>query len=431
MLNTTADYTNDASSSAVEPDISETTVTAVIGILSVLSVFGTFGNGLVLYVFSHKVDKVTSTIFILALAGTDFITCILIIPFTVVYIGVNNWLMYDFLCKLYQFLITCNVPLSAFIMVAIGIDRYLCICHPFKHAMTPRRANIAIFSLSMFAFLLGSMTSLIYSVYEPRNVVANDTSEGFVYQTVRPFYNNNNNYNNTIISAGSGLHFHTSSADNSSMVVSPIAEETINKSEQIQYVYTGKCNHNNRLLSQSIIEIYQKVYASFFLIAILIVSVLYALIYRSVIKRRKWRFRQRSMRPSCNEKTVDVSKATHLENNEEVELCTKSATNGLENDHDERANLNHSKKISKSERKDFNRLANIRTAAMLFVVNVVFILAFLPSWLMAHRLIDFNMVVFYMYFVYNVANPVIYAFMNVAFRKELKAVFTRGSKCMR
>ena len=424
MLNTTADYTNDAATSAVESNVSETTVTAVIGILSVLSVFGTFGNGLVLYVFSHKVDKVTSTIFILALAGTDFITCILIIPFTVVYIGLDGLVVYDFVCKLYQFLITCNVPLSAFIMVAIGIDRYLCICHPFKHAMTPRRANIAIFSLSMFAFLLGTLTSLIYNVYEPQNVVSNDTSDGFVYQTVRPLFNNS-------VSASSGLLVHKSSHENNITVVSHVHDETVNKSDRVQYVYTGKCSPNVRLLSQSFVQSYQKVYASFFLIAILIVSVLYALIYRSVIKRRKWRFRQRSMRPSCNEKTVNVTTTVQLDNNEEVELCTKTATNGLENDHDEKANLNHSKKISKSERRDFNRLANIRTAAMLFVVNVVFILAFLPSWLMAHRLIDFNMVVFYMYFVYNVANPVIYAFMNVAFRKELKAVFTKGSKCMR
>jgi cholecystokinin A receptor/hypocretin (orexin) receptor 2 len=65
-------------------------------------------------------------------------------------------------------------------------------------------------------------------------------------------------------------------------------------------------------------------------------------------------------------------------------------------------------------------LANIRTALMLFVVTLVFILAFLPSWLMAHGVVPFHALVFYFYFAYNVCNPIIYAFMNPTFRKELQ-----------
>ncbi|KAL8558022.1 hypothetical protein ACOMHN_049283 [Nucella lapillus] len=67
-------------------------------------------------------------------------------------------------------------------------------------------------------------------------------------------------------------------------------------------------------------------------------------------------------------------------------------------------------------------LANLRTAVMLFVVTVVFVLAFLPSWLMAHGVVHFHAVVFYGYFIYNVSNPIIYAFINPTFRKELKDV---------
>jgi cholecystokinin A receptor/hypocretin (orexin) receptor 2 len=66
--------------------------------------------------------------------------------------------------------------------------------------------------------------------------------------------------------------------------------------------------------------------------------------------------------------------------------------------------------------------ANIRTAAMLFVVTAVFLIAFLPAWLMAHRLLDYNQVIFYMYFVYHTANPFIYAFMNKSFRDDLGKV---------
>nr|KAG5710015.1 hypothetical protein BaRGS_030091 [Batillaria attramentaria] len=96
----------------------------VVCMLSVLCIFGLCGNGLVLYVFSSKGNKVTSTIFILALAWTDFITCVAVIPFTIASVAVDSHLRYDFVCKAYNFLITCSVPLSAFIMVAIAVDRY-------------------------------------------------------------------------------------------------------------------------------------------------------------------------------------------------------------------------------------------------------------------------------------------------------------------
>jgi cholecystokinin A receptor/hypocretin (orexin) receptor 2 len=46
-----------------------------IGLMSVCSVVGVIGNALVLYVFSSFKQKLTSTIFILTLATTDFITC--------------------------------------------------------------------------------------------------------------------------------------------------------------------------------------------------------------------------------------------------------------------------------------------------------------------------------------------------------------------
>lgn len=105
--------------------ISQEKIICVMCMLVIFSIFGCVGNGLVLYVFTKKSDKVTSTSFILALAWTDFFTCLIIMPFTVTNIGLDSRLYLDFLCRAYQFLITSNVPLSAFIMVAIAVDRYV------------------------------------------------------------------------------------------------------------------------------------------------------------------------------------------------------------------------------------------------------------------------------------------------------------------
>ena len=67
--------------------------------------------------------------------------------------------------------------------------------------------------------------------------------------------------------------------------------------------------------------------------------------------------------------------------------------------------------------------SHIRTAAMLFVVTLVFVLTFAPAFLMSLDLILYNRLVFYIYFFNNVANPVIYSFMNNYFRRELQAMF--------
>ena len=76
--------------------------------------------------------------------------------------------------------------------------------------------------------------------------------------------------------------------------------------------------------------------------------------------------------------------------------------------------------------KDKYFLANIRTAVMLFVVTVAFIIAYLPSWLMAFQVIDFNVIIFYVYFSNHIVNPIIYAFMNPAFRRSLKDLLVRS-----
>ncbi|XP_070183204.1 cholecystokinin receptor type A-like [Littorina saxatilis] len=116
---------------------------ALLLVLSLFTIVGSVGNGLVLFVFSRVRDKTTAQLFMLALALIDLFTCMVIIPFTMFVEYTRYDIKYDFLCKLYQFLITCKVPLSAFIMVAIGFDRYFCICHPLRKIITPWRTKAA------------------------------------------------------------------------------------------------------------------------------------------------------------------------------------------------------------------------------------------------------------------------------------------------
>ena len=55
---------------------------------------------------------------------------------------------------------TSTVPFSALNMVAIAVDRYICIVHPLKHVtiMTINRAKYVVGALLLMAITLGLVT---------------------------------------------------------------------------------------------------------------------------------------------------------------------------------------------------------------------------------------------------------------------------------
>ncbi|ESN99202.1 hypothetical protein HELRODRAFT_189028 [Helobdella robusta] len=105
----------------------ETTILTVM--LSSLSIIGSIGNTLVIIVFWSKHESLVSTFYILVLSVVDLVTCLFIIPLTIM-MELWSFEACDLLCKTYQFLITSSIPFSAMIMVAIAFDRYFAICHP-------------------------------------------------------------------------------------------------------------------------------------------------------------------------------------------------------------------------------------------------------------------------------------------------------------
>jgi len=98
------------------------------------------------------------------------------------------------LVQIYHFLITSNIPFSALIMVAIAVDRYLCICHPWQSAQLMNQARaklvvtalgdrspcpilelwkLVVTALALFAALIGICVALMYGVYRPINMPHN------------------------------------------------------------------------------------------------------------------------------------------------------------------------------------------------------------------------------------------------------------------
>ena len=269
--------------------------------LSVLAVVGSAGNAFVLYVFSKK-DQLTSTItlFVIALATADFITCLdvsdgtfnvlqlqestshldqsdfpylqssndtdhnnfitclVVIPFTVYMEIVDFHVLSDVCCKIYQFFITSNIPFSAFVMVAIAVDRYMCICQPFTRLLTLHRAKVLIGLLAAVAASLGACVAMFFGVYvRSEDVAGNATELDWANATLTPLDN----------------YYVTTHA-----VVDADSDDGL--------INTGKCAANDLILSHEFQWYYQKLFAFMYPACLLVVVVLYALIYHSVVRRR-------------------------------------------------------------------------------------------------------------------------------------------------
>ena len=300
-------------------------------------------------------------------------------------------------------------------MVAIGIDRYFCICHPFLHAITLRRAKFMVAFLFLSASAIGIVVALLYGVYR--------------YEEIQL----DGNFTSQVDGNFSMPQYTTSKTINGTTVYT-----------RHVLTYTGECQPNTVYLQADFIWYYQKFYTALFLVCLIIVIVLYILIYRSVLSRRSRRSKEKSKATIAVSSPPldadDVSQAETLLTTVNGE-ASNSVRNGNSSASKKSSNITadpstssmtkkeikekkkRDKKSRKSTKKDRNRIANLKTAVMLFVVTVVFIVFFLPAFLMALQLIPYNIIVFYMYFAYNVSNPVIYSFMNNNFREDLKKMF--------
>jgi len=368
----------------------------IVAMLAVFSVFGCAGNAVVLYVFSTTKDDLVSTLFIIVLAVVDFSTCLVIIPFTVAVELVSYNVRFDALCKLYQFLITSNIPFSAMIMTAIAFDRYVCICFPFSRLLTLRRARFVVLVLAAFAAVLGITGALTHSVYQRVREVINSTHHDIATLSL------------------------------------PVDWQ--NRSDDA--VYTGYCYPTDLILNSQFAQAFQRCYTAIFVVCLGVVVILYSLIYRSVLRQRRKR-QQMKARPSTTRSTatqqrsIDDSKLPARQGGSSSVSVSQAAIVDLSNDKGRSSSERRSEAVvldptaAAAEVARRNRIANIKTAAMLFVVTLVFTVCFFPALAMTVYILPYDITVFYVYFANNVANPIIYSFMNTNFRKRLAALFCK------
>ena len=117
-------------------DHSQLTMVILFSIYAIIFIFGVTGNSLVVYVVCRKKSMQSVTnLFIMNLALSDILMCSLAVPFTPISFFQDYWILGKFLCHLVPFSMSISVYVSTLTSLAIAVDRYFVIVHPFKPRM--------------------------------------------------------------------------------------------------------------------------------------------------------------------------------------------------------------------------------------------------------------------------------------------------------
>lgn len=129
--------------------------------LSVMFVISLVGNVLTVYSIStkHKSSRqysssVYSLIFHLSIA--DLLVTVTCLFGEAAWSYSVSWLADNFTCKLFKFVQVFSLYLSTFVLVLIGLDRFLAVKYPMKTLSTKRRCNRLVITVWILSLLLSS-----------------------------------------------------------------------------------------------------------------------------------------------------------------------------------------------------------------------------------------------------------------------------------
>ncbi|XP_046359634.1 RYamide receptor-like [Haliotis cracherodii] len=125
--------------------ISEYMEIILIIMYSIITITAIGGNGVVCYlVFAYKRMHTVPNYFIVNLAVSDLLLAVFCIPFTAAVNLKNYWPFPAVMCPVLQYIQGVTVVLSSYTLVAMSLDRYIVIVHPFLKRITPRKTVFVI-----------------------------------------------------------------------------------------------------------------------------------------------------------------------------------------------------------------------------------------------------------------------------------------------
>ncbi|XP_063301491.1 proteinase-activated receptor 3-like [Pelobates fuscus] len=131
-------------------------------IYSVVFIVGLPANVIALWVLAFKIKKIPSTLLLLNLAASDLLF-IVALPFKIMYhfFG-NNWIFGEIMCRTVISAFYGNMYCSIYFLMAISIDRYIALVHPFScKGLRGWRASIIICTAVWLIVVPGSSIFLL------------------------------------------------------------------------------------------------------------------------------------------------------------------------------------------------------------------------------------------------------------------------------
>lgn len=129
----------------------------------IIFIIGIGGNSLVIYLVSkNKTMRTVTNVFIANMALSDIMICLLSIPFTWISVRYEEWIFGSILCSLVPFSMGVSVYVSTLTSLAIAIDRYFVIVHPFKPRM---KLSVTLIVISVI-WIVSISISLPLAIYQ-------------------------------------------------------------------------------------------------------------------------------------------------------------------------------------------------------------------------------------------------------------------------
>lgn len=145
----------------------------VIVYVSILMIIGSFGNIFVCIYYGCKTKRSTNSLFIVALAIFDLTVCVITMPIEIVDLRFFYMFTNVPACKISRLVNHIAADGSATTLLAIAIDRYRRLCRPLSPQLEIRHAKIAVLFAVVFAMIL-AWPAIIF--YKPVNVNVTDPS---------------------------------------------------------------------------------------------------------------------------------------------------------------------------------------------------------------------------------------------------------------
>lgn len=376
--------------------------------LTVCSFVGILGNIPVLIVYFHKRDQMVSNTFIKVLAILDLSVCMLIMPYTMIY--ELHMVSSDVACRLFEFLRHFVIAASNITLVAISVERYIAVCH-LSCKMSVDLVNKGIICIALISCIMAAPAVGTFAVVS--------------YESIKEIHCS---YDEFHVSSGEFCHFTYSE------------------------------------MGQLAVSIYQGFLALSFIVTLGTIMVLYFIIYYVLWKRSKLR-RRRHIRSQMVSDVLELSyskengladrnkyddeeksksligpnegKYLEIDNSktliEPVEKNSVSEKDSEISGQDQvgekyvspserpRCRMKHTTSVL-LEREHLRRAAHRKTAQMLFLCSVIYLVTWLPFWLDIFGLTG-NLLLRYLFFIGNASNPIVYGIVNTQLRKSFKKLF--------